>query len=225
MLLPSLSFAEHSHRNSSRKELLHSREMKKADKFIRKIDKGYEITARNGVKIILKNRYDSATESELALYARYRFQKFFKRIGYLSFQVNRWESSDNLMINVNSGKQFKITNNPHISPNKKRLVSVAPFTAEMGGPDQSITIYKITSTGLEIEWEFTPGKHGLSSEQYKFHSWNGNNKIKLNINEYATSQSMTSDDHKISASLISLTNDKWDISDVRRKSWNSKSRK
>jgi hypothetical protein len=104
---------------------------------------------------------------QLATY--YPIQKLFvvERQAYESFDV--------IVVSGRTGAVTKMDVHPHLSPGGTRLVAAAAI--EAWEVEKHIAIYYVQKAGLKPEWSYKAKNY----EMWEFVSWDGDERIKLNV--------------------------------------------
>ncbi|HKA78957.1 MAG TPA: hypothetical protein VKD43_02950 [Xanthobacteraceae bacterium] len=93
------------------------------------------------------------------------------------FVVERqaYESFDVIVVSGRTGGVTRMDAHPHLSPGGTRLVAAAAI--EAWEVEQHIAIYYVQKDGLKAEWSYKAKVYEL----WEFVSWNGDERIELNV--------------------------------------------
>jgi len=108
--------------------------------------------------------------------AYYPLQKLFV------IELAAYESFSVLVISRRTGTVTMVDEHPHLSPGGKRLVAAAAI--EAWDIDHEIVVYSVQNGSLALEWSYKAQEY----EMWNFVSWDGDDRIKLEVTLWTVDQ-------------------------------------
>jgi hypothetical protein len=142
-------------------------QIKRYSKYFSRQNNQLKIKLKNGKILALKDSLEDDVDGKW-----YNFREYLQDVGYFVIHVQYYEGNEYLMINDKTGKEYRIFEIPHISPDKRRFVSVS--ASEAYNPN-GVWIWRFTPGGLVNELSYEPKEYSL----FTFVSWENNKTIKL----------------------------------------------
>jgi hypothetical protein len=115
---------------------------------ISKIDSNILISCTSGKKVKLTEH----TTCDGDNYIDYTYGGMLGKTPFLVFKVGYYEKLDYLLINLNSGKEFKTWGMPSLSPDSKTLLS-ASFDLDVGFLHNGLQLLAVDTDSLRPLWE------------------------------------------------------------------------
>lgn len=106
---------------------------------------------------------------------RYRLATYYPIQKLLVVERNAYEKFDVIVVSRRTGAITKMDVHPHLSPGGTRLVAAAGI--EAWDFEKHIAIYYVQKDALKLEWSYTAKEY----EMWAFVSWDGDERIKLNV--------------------------------------------
>ncbi len=134
---------------------------KKTPSFFIENNRGVKINLVNGKRVEFQN---NTVDGES--YRYYSFGKHYKDIEYVLVGEAYYEGAGFILVNLKNGNQYRIDNEPILSPNKTHLVTTSMDLEAEYFPN-AIEIWRILKEGLQLEWSLEPKDWGPSKAFWK----------------------------------------------------------
>jgi hypothetical protein len=135
------------------------------------------IKLKNGETKTFFSDFEACEDGDVDRCIQYWLSAYLPKQRAVVLKVNGWESSAAALVNIDSGNETKLEDEPHLSPSGGRFVVVK--ATESASFDNHIAIYSATSDppALEFAHRNEKGTYAL----YSFVRWEGETRIKLKV--------------------------------------------
>jgi hypothetical protein len=133
------------------------------------------LTLENGKAKTFTDASRACQEHDASKCLQYRVVAYYAIPKLFVLKGLAYESSGALVVSRRTGASAKLYVLPHLSPNGKRLVAAAAI--EAWAIDHEIVIYSVQNGSLDLEWSYKAQEY----EMWDFVSWDGDDRIKLEV--------------------------------------------
>jgi hypothetical protein len=133
------------------------------------------LTLENGKAKIFTDASRACQDHDTSKCLLYRLAAYYPIPKLFVIDWLAYESSRVLVVSRRTGATTTLDVRPHLSPSGKRLVAAAAI--EAWDVDHEIVIYSVQNGSLALEWSYKAQEY----EMWKFVSWEGDDRIKLEV--------------------------------------------